>query len=111
MRNYDTSLWIRKTHTSGRPPLRDQRTIERHVSRLFTTPTLGNLSTTSDSGTNEIDSHVCENEGSLLAQDDRSCTKSPTTMLSVQVPKDCLIGHVLQETKLKLERGHSVSDI
>ena len=64
------------------------------------TPTLGNLSATSDSGTNEIDSHVCENEGSLLAQGDHSCTKSPTTTVSVQVPKDRLIGYVLHETKL-----------
>ena len=84
---------------------------ERHVSWLFTTPTLGNLSATSNSGTNESDSHVCENEGSLLTWGDRSCTKSPTTMLSVEVPKDRLIGYVLQETKLKLERGHSISDI
>ena len=91
--------------------LRDQRTIERHVSRLFTTPTPCNFSAVSDSGTNEIDSHVCENEGSLFAQSDCTCTNSPTTMLSVPVPKDRLVAYVLQETKLKLERGHSVSDI
>ena len=56
-----------------------------------------NVCTISDSGTNEIDSHVCENEGTLLAQGNRACTNSPTTMLSVQVPKDRLIAYVLEE--------------
>ena len=46
-------------------------------------------------------SDMCENESSLLAQCDRTCTTSPTIMLSV--PKDRVIAYVLQETKLKLE--------
>ena len=87
--------------------LQHQCTVDHYVNRLFTTPTQHNLST--DSATNEIDSDVCENESSLLAQCDRTCTTSPTIMLSV--PKDRVIAYVLQETKLKLERGHSVSDI
>ena len=83
--------------------LRDLRTIDRHVNQLYT-PTPGNP--INDLGSNEIDFHVFQSEESLT--DD---TNSPADAIPIPVPQDRLTMNVLQEAKLKLERGHSISDI